>query len=254
MDAILVQVNFNMAKSIKTGIRSLKALIRTHHEKIRRFLAWLAAIVLVGIGVYVFGWELYTSGSHYVFDDKPFNELTKAAVDIRLEHTGNMFQIGIAILAALWGLLFVRKEEAILVFEDAPELTMSVCATILLLLSIVCHLFYTDIIMDSYISARDVAAQKTNQQILKNENEKAVLKAILDEKDKDRQYEKLQALVFGKAISDDDCGKKNEDTMPDVFDPGINYLFVAQRAFLIAGILNAILTFVSAHKLKPATK
>lgn len=39
-------------------------------------------------------------------------------------------------------------------------------------------------------------------------------------------------------------------SVPDIFDQNVNYLFVVQILSLVAGIVNGVLTLVSAHKLK----
>jgi hypothetical protein len=176
----------------------------------RIFLAAISILILFGILIYVLRGVIDASGPEYIFRDKPFNELTKAGVDIRLDQSRNLFQIGILILGAIWGLLIAKKGEAALVFKDYQEVIMTVCASILLCASLICHTLYISRITEIYSDAGEIAGK--------------------------------QAQIASSGHL--------QQSIPDIFEPNINYMFVSQALFLVSGVIVALITFVSAHKLK----
>ena len=198
-------------------------------KKLRSSLAVLSLLILLVILGYAIRIAYVTSGPHYVLGSRPFNDLTEAAIDIRLDQARNMFQIGLAIIVALWGLLIARKEEALLVSEDWQELCMSISAAFLLGGSSVYHLLYMNKLTDLYKSAGIVAGRKL-------EDKAHVIDKYIIKND--------------STIIKQDSNIDEMTNIPDIFDLGVNYLFVAQSSFLAAGIAVAILAFISAHKLK----
>jgi len=133
--------------------------------------------------------------------DKPYNELIKSAVDTRIDQSKALFQVGLLMTAALWGLLIAKEQEAKLVLSDRPELWMFVCASLLLLVSFVCHISYLEVVAYFYHLGGE-------------------------------QY------------------VPNNASLPDMFDPKVDFLYEHQIWFLVAGFTTAAVTLISAHQLK----
>ncbi|MGA9772215.1 MAG: hypothetical protein WBV94_24500 [Blastocatellia bacterium] len=182
-----------------------------NRQRSRKFLAGFSLFLLFAISTYAVISVIAASGPRFLYRDKPFNELTKAGIDIRLDQSRSLFQVGILILGGLWGLLIAKRGEAALMFKDYPEVIMIVCATIFLIASFFFHTVYITRISDIYSDAGEVIGK----QIQVNPNDKQPM------------------------------------SIPDVFAPNINYMFVSQSLFLISGVGIALLAFVSAYKFKP---
>jgi hypothetical protein len=190
--------------------------------RIRWTLAVLSVLVLVYLLQKVIIDAVITSGPHYIYRLTRLNTPIQAAMETRFAQAKDMFQIGVIFIGGLWGLLIAKKGEARLVLADGPEILMSVSATVLLGLSFGCHLFYVSEITKVYYSAGTIAVN-----VLENS----------------MKPDTLGNIIFPENT---DIPMK----IADIFQPGINYLFDAQYGFLVAGVINAMLTFISAHKLK----
>ncbi|MBA2646748.1 MAG: hypothetical protein H0U81_08115 [Pyrinomonadaceae bacterium] len=173
----------------------------TLRQRWRWILAIASAVVLAIVLSYAVYNYLYPYFPENIIDDKPLNELTKAGIELKLEQSRSLFQLALLSVGTLWGLLLAKKDEAGIVLADHPEICMFVCASFLLMLSLICHTFYLQKITNVYSLAGQL-------------------------------YE------------------KEAPSIPDVFGPNINYLFVSQCWFLVSGVTVALLTFISAHKLK----
>jgi hypothetical protein len=66
------------------------------------------------------------------YSDLPFNDATKASLQLRLDQSQSLFQLGLLIMGALWALIFAKAGEAKLVLSDTPELVMFACANVIL--------------------------------------------------------------------------------------------------------------------------
>lgn len=166
----------------------------------RRLFFALSALILLLVLSYVIFRKVYPAYPVNLIDDVFLNDLIKAAIEVRLEQTKSLFELGLLLLGALWALLIAKKDEARIVLSDRPEVGMFLCASTLLLLSLLCHLLYAQEITDILSLAGKLADEKPS--------------------------------------------------LPDIFNSNINYLFLAQCWFLVGGLVVAVLTLVSAHKLK----
>jgi hypothetical protein len=135
------------------------------------------------------------------YDARPYNELIKSAVDLGLDQSKSVFQLGLLILASLWALVFAKKDETKIVLSDTPEVAMFVTATVLLLFSGICHVLYLGHV---------------------------------------RYF-----LAVGGTLLD-----KAKPTIPDLFAPALAGQVSAQVIFFSVGAVIALLTLVSAHRLK----
>ena len=136
-------------------------------------------------------------------ENLPFNEVTGKAVDTQLALSETLFQVGILMLGALWGLVIAKKDEIQLVFSQRSEVIMFVGSSSLLLMSVCAHGFYLDSVSHYFVDAA-VASERGG----------------------------LPASV------------------PDIFDQNVRYLFICQFVSLLAGMINGVLIFISAHKLR----
>lgn len=170
------------------------------HRSLRLFLA-AASLALVVVTVTFTIYKFTTTSLVSGLADIKFNELTNESIKNRIDFSRSLFQIGLLILGALWGLVIAKKDEAGILFADRPEWIMFLSASILLLASLVDHSLYL----------HDVSG----------------ILAIAGE-----TYDGV------------------EKSMPDVFDPNINNFYMFQIAHLALGFLVAMLTLLSAHKLK----
>jgi hypothetical protein len=83
--------------------------------------------------------------------DRPYNDLIKAAIDIRIDQSKSVFQLFLIFSGVLAGLLIAKPGEARLVVANVYDITMSACALLLLSLSLVSHLVYIQQVSSAYI-------------------------------------------------------------------------------------------------------
>ncbi len=95
--------------------------------------------------------------SHTSFDPAPYFDAKKAGIDIRVEHSKSYFEMTLLTLAALWALIVAQKDETRIRFADRPEIMMLVCASTVLLLSILWHNFYLEAVSAAYSRATDLS-------------------------------------------------------------------------------------------------
>ncbi len=202
-------------KSPSPLIATIIATLNHPATKNRWILAIISVLVVLSMLVF-FIYMYYSSGDHNTFGPLAFTDAIEAAVEIRLEHSRILFQFNLGIIGGLSGLLIAKPEEAGLVLKDRPEIIMLISSAALLLLAVACHLVYIETIMEVYISA-------------------VPAKSPLQSTD----------LLSAKSIQEE-----SELMIPDLFNDNVQYIFTAQQAFLSTGLLLAILTFYSAHKLK----
>jgi hypothetical protein len=168
--------------------------------RFRRLLAGLSATFLIAtltITVYKAASTSLAEG----LDDIPYNELTNESIKGRVEFSRSLFQVGLLVTAALWGLIIGKKDEAGIVLSDGPEIVMFISASALLVSSLIFHSIYLH-----YVSS-------------------------------------IYALA-GHVLS------KTDPTIADVFNPNINNFYIFQIGYLVLGFIVAVVTLVSAHKLK----
>lgn len=97
--------------------------------------------------------------------DIPYNELTKAGIDSKLKISETLFQLGLLMLAALWGLIIAKKDEAGIVFSINPELLTFICASLLLLFSLFSYTLYLKAIAGGFADS-GLAFEETEKTII----------------------------------------------------------------------------------------
>jgi hypothetical protein len=173
----------------------------TRHSEFRWSLAAASACISVLIlASTLVDWATASLAEGIVL--KPFNEALKEGVQIKLGISSNLFQLGVLITGALWALMIAKEDEAGLVLKDRPEIIMFVCASLLLLTSLLSYIIYTSRVAYIY----EIAGQTSRP------------------------------------------GKPME--VGDFNNPVINNFFAYQITNLAAGVTAAVVTLVSAHKLK----
>jgi hypothetical protein len=166
---------------------------------------WTAAVISATLLIAALIYTVYTAFSTSLaagLTDIKYNELTSESIKGRVDFSRSLFQVGLLVTAALWGLIIAKKDEARIVFSDKPEITMFWSSCALLILSLVDHSIYLHYISQIY-------------------------------------------AVAGQAL-----GKGADPTMPDVFDATINQFYIFQIVYLVLGSLVAVITLISAHRLK----
>lgn len=132
----------------------LKAVCESMSAVSRRILIrWLLATLSVALVFATLGftvYSLYTTSPAEGLEDIKFNELTNESIKGRVEFSRSLFQVTLLITAALWGLIIAKKDEAGIVFKDRPELVMFLCASLLLLSSLVDHSLYLHFVSRIY--------------------------------------------------------------------------------------------------------
>lgn len=109
--------------------------------QLRQLLAITSALILL-ISLVVTLISYYSLSAIEGLDDISFNELTNESVKSRVEFSRSIFQVGLLIIGALWASLIAKKNEAGIVLSDYPEIIMFMCASLLLLASLICHSLY----------------------------------------------------------------------------------------------------------------
>src|SRR5713226_4490338 len=123
-------------------------------KRVKQRARTLLSIVAVGVLVWVVSAAIYqkvkTFDAITMIGERPFNDLTKTAIDIRQGQSTAFLQIGLLVLTALWGLMIAKKDEARLALSDKPEMVMFISASVLLMVSFLWHYFYLDNLSDAY--------------------------------------------------------------------------------------------------------
>ncbi len=138
---------------LKSLGRAFKAIIlhifKPSRPSLRRILALISIVVFLLIAPYTV--YRYATTSQYfnpsiVIQATPFNDLTNASIQTRVNLSTNLFQVGLLVAAGLGGLLITkdvaRGGEVNFVLSEYPEIIMFTCAILLVLSSLVFHYFY----------------------------------------------------------------------------------------------------------------
>ena len=118
----------------------------------RRYSRWLLVVASVGISAAVaiyFVIEIGSLPGREALTEIAFNDMVKAAIDIRLNQSQSLFQVLLLLVAALAGMIIAERAEDRIGSNDIAELIMVFCAAGLFAASI--HLYLT------YLSEIEVA-------------------------------------------------------------------------------------------------
>jgi hypothetical protein len=117
----------------------------------------VARYVVMAIACLVFLWIASMSWTVYKtyrdvetkqidLEDLPYNDITKLAIDTRLDQSKGMFTYNVLLLGILWGLILVRKEGPVITSRDIPEGVVFILANLAIILNTLCHTFYMRLI------------------------------------------------------------------------------------------------------------
>jgi hypothetical protein len=174
-----------------------EATLRKARNTLASICVAAAGLLLILLGRPI----LFTHPEELSYDTRAYNELTKNAVDLGIDQSKSLFQLGLLILGSLWALVFAKKDETKILLSDTPEVIMFVTATLLLLFSEICHLIY------------------------------------------------LGHVRYFLAVGSTFLEKENP-TIPDLWASPLANQVSAQVVFFGVGALIALLTLISAHRLK----
>jgi hypothetical protein len=73
-----------------------------------------------------------------------YSDPVKAAIDVNIDQSKGLFDVGLLLLGALWALFIAKKDEGGITVGDVPEMVMLLSASGLLLLSFAWHEFYLE--------------------------------------------------------------------------------------------------------------
>jgi hypothetical protein len=125
---------------------------RKRNARLRWVLAGfcIAFAVVTLPPVFGWGWGLY---NHVMDIPKvsafPWAEPTQTAFEARIGVSSGLFQTSILLIAGIWGLVVIKKEEAGIVLQDAQERVMLCMATVSLVSSCVSHVVFVHV-MSAY--------------------------------------------------------------------------------------------------------
>lgn len=122
-----------------------------NHRGLRIGFAVFTAIVTVA-GVI---WIVYIAKNVSLnagIENVPFNEITSKSIDTQLDLARTVYEVTIVIIAALWGAVIVKKDEAKLVFTG-PEGVMLISSSLVLLLSVCSYGLYLNELSHYFVDA-----------------------------------------------------------------------------------------------------
>lgn len=177
---------------------------------------WSLVVVAVVAGAAVLAYALvlrHWAGST-TYGNIEFHDAAKAALDNKLATSRSSVQAALIVGGALWALLIAKKDEARISPRDTPEVLLFAFASVILAASLGAGFLYSEEITSVCSSA-----------------------------------------VSSQGEADAGAGAKKDDAkskliIPDVFGPRLNSLYVLQNGFLVVGVLAAVFTVFSAHRLK----
>ncbi|MDZ4850827.1 MAG: hypothetical protein SGI77_16185 [Pirellulaceae bacterium] len=121
-------------------------------KKVRVSLVLIAGIFTLATFPPVFSWEWKQYNQFFgveKIDAFPWHDATKEAVTNLMSLSKDLFQSGLLLIAAMWGVLLVKKEEAAVVFDAWPEKALLILATVSVISSCVSHIAFVQT-MTSY--------------------------------------------------------------------------------------------------------
>jgi hypothetical protein len=180
----------------------------------RRWILAIISALIVGLSVVYAVWMVHRANQAPI-DTVPLNDAMKSAVSLRLEAAKSVFQVGLLVFGALFGLVFASEKRRISL-TDKPELCLFVVGTLAMLLSFLSYLRYS---FELSVMQADAAVAMEK---LRDETPQGSTAGS----------EKLVAYV------------------PDFFGERIDVLLSTENLFLVVGCVVAALTFISVTFLK----
>jgi hypothetical protein len=126
------------------------------YHKARIFLVIAAGLFTIMAFPPIFAavWSFY---NHIVGSPKieayPWKEPSKEAFSSRIALSKDLFQTALLLIAGMWGLLLVKKDEAAIVFDQWPERVLLLLATVSLLSSCLCYIGFVHVMSSLAMNA-----------------------------------------------------------------------------------------------------
>jgi hypothetical protein len=139
-----------MAKGLKQYQRTLR--------KVVALSAVATCAILVGVTIHT---KITAIDPVAMVGELPFNEQIRSAIALSIDRSKDFAQLALLVLAALWGLIVAKKDEARIALSDWPELLMLGSASILLIFSLQLRSFYLENIAEFYITGAKTCATPT---------------------------------------------------------------------------------------------
>lgn len=112
---------------------------------IRRFIV-VGAVAFVVTTFAPVLWAIWQGYYHFFpplpVDPIKLNDHVSDAIKCRLELSTSMFQVGLLLMAGIWGLVFSDKDRAYAILTETPEILMLVMATASLASSFLSHFVF----------------------------------------------------------------------------------------------------------------
>jgi len=166
-----------------------------------------------------------------IFRGITFNDLVKAGMDVKTHESETLFTVSLVVIGGLLGMLFAKPDEARIALEGRPELLMFICALFLLLISMLCHEWYTDAVAENCFTAHQ------------DRYSTSIADGRYDAMAKDTKIDAVVTQPSPALI-------ESRLTVEDIRDPSIEYLLKDQFLFLIFGIVISGLALFCARFLK----
>ncbi len=92
-------------------------------------------------------------GKRVALPDLPFNDVTKLALDVKLDQAKTLFTYNVLLLGILWGLVVVQKDVPGLSWGDVPEGVVFLLANVTAVLNALYYSYYVQLVSGAAASA-----------------------------------------------------------------------------------------------------
>jgi hypothetical protein len=113
----------------------------------------LCAIVSIGGGVFHIIWRFQMKSDAFHPRLIAFNPSIKTAFEAKIHESHTIFEYGIVMLGALWGLVILKEKGIDITPSDRPEIIMFLCSNILFVVFLIFHYFYSDTLTEALLYA-----------------------------------------------------------------------------------------------------
>ena len=184
--------------------------------------------------LFALGYKTLNIDVRTVFHTLTYSDAVKAAIDLRIRESDNLFTVALLAIGALLGLLVAKPDEVHLTLKDRPELLMFLSALVLLFSSTLCHELYTTAVSEACFSGKQDRYESEGIDALAPNT-------------------KIDAVVSSPAVpaaAPHPEFVESRLTIEDLRDPAIQYLLQGQLVFVLLGLAVSACTFLSARFIK----
>jgi hypothetical protein len=98
-------------------------------------------------------WHLNVYSSEFHPQLMEFNQAIKSAYEAKISDSHTIFEYGIVLLAALWGVVLFQTHGGVIAKTDYPEITMFACSNALFGMFTAIHYCYTEMLISGLLYA-----------------------------------------------------------------------------------------------------